>query len=316
MQTDDTASAGNKAFMEKEEYHSAAFKRKEVQILTPDTPIEFNGAVITLHDGVYGITVPHHVGKMEYAGDTATYTAQRARGAYIAAICRPDLAILFGKAAQVTDPDDEDIKKLNKAIDKCRASPNVGLKYVPLKVNVKLAAFVDGSFADNMDLSSQLGFVTTLGDEEGNANVIHYGTSKSKRVTRSVLAVELYAMAVGFDVASAARPTIAEIMGRDVPLVVYTDSKSLYDALRTINTTMEKRLLFDLQVIRQAYEHQEITEVCWIPTDQNPADGMTKEKPNQALLQLMTENRLTITPNAWVERRAGDALMDEEKGKY
>ena len=87
--------------------------------------------------------------------------------------------------------------------------------------------------------------------------------------------------------------------------MIYTDSKSLYDALVTINTTTEKRLLIDLKVIREAYELKEVAEICWIPTDQNPADGLTKEKPNQALSQMIAENRLVLTPNAWVERREG-----------
>ena len=133
---------------------------------------------------------------------------------------------------------------------------------MPLKDSIRLAAFVDASFADNLDLSSQLGFVTVLMDANGNANIIHYSTAKSRRVTRSVLAAELYGMAAGFDAAAAAKPAISEALARDVPLTIYTDSKSLYYSLTTINTTTEKRLLIDLQVIRQAYEYKEIAEVC------------------------------------------------------
>ena len=216
-------------------------------------------------------------------------------------MCRPP------KAAQVINPGPKDIERLNLIIDKCRKSPEAGLRYVALGERVRVAAFVDGSFADNADLSSQLGLVVALMDENDAANIIHYTTGKAKRVTRSVLAAELYAMAGGFDAASSMRPTIAEIMGKKVPLTIYTDSKSLFDATTTINTVTEKRLLIDLQVIRQAYEHQEVTDICWIPTHQNPADGMTKEKPNKALRQLMEENRLELTPNAWVERKANRA---------
>ena len=49
-----------------------------------------------------------------------------------------------------------------------------------------------------------------------------------------------------------------------MPMIIYTDSRSLYDGLVSLNTTTEKRLLIDLHLLRQAYERREIAEVCWI----------------------------------------------------
>ena len=132
-------------------------------------------------------------------------------------------------------------------------------------------------------------------------------------MTRSVLAAELYALAAGFDAAAAFRPAMTEILGKDVPLVAYTDSKSLFDALTSINTTAEKRLLIDLQVLRQAYEYREITEVAWIPSEQNPADGLTKDRANGALERLVRENRVDLTPNAWVERAQSEEAIQAKK---
>ena len=192
---------------------------------------------------------------------------------------------------------------MNRSLLRCK-SP-AGLKFVHLDHStLNIAVFVDASFANNPDLTSQLGFVVTLMDSTGSANIIHYGSSKSKRVTRSALAAELYALAHGFDIASALGTSIAEIFSRKIPLVLYTDSRSLYDSLVSLNSTSEKRLLIDLHIIRQAYERREITEVCWIPTAQNPADAMTKEaeKATPALKALMDTNHLHLTPNAWVER--------------
>ena len=86
-----------------------------------------------------------------------------------------------------------------------------------------------------------------------------------------------------------------------VPMVIYTDSRSLYDSLVSLNSTTEKRLLIDLHLLRQAYERREIAEVRWIPTEQNPADALTKERPTPAMSQLLG-GTLKLTPNAWVER--------------
>jgi len=46
--------------------------------------------------------------------------------------------------------------------------------------------------------------------------------------------------------------------------------------------------------LRQSYERQEISEIRWINGDNNPIDTMTKDKPCQALKQLIDTNRLNL----------------------
>ena len=60
---------------------------------------------------------------------------------------------------------------------------------------------------------------------------------KCKRVTRSVLASELYGMAYGFDMGGLVKTIIDRILEMEVPLVVYTDLKSLYEYLVKLGTT-------------------------------------------------------------------------------
>jgi hypothetical protein len=64
-----------------------------------------------------------------------------------------------------------------------------GLKYVPLNLaRSKLFIFTDGSFANNKDLSSQLGFLIILAEErtrtttefEIQGNIIHWTPTKCK----------------------------------------------------------------------------------------------------------------------------------------
>ncbi|KAK1991051.1 hypothetical protein LX36DRAFT_736757 [Colletotrichum falcatum] len=77
-------------------------------------------------------------------------------------------------------------------------NPNRGLRFQPIKlVTAKLFVFVDGSFTNNEDLTSQLGFIIILSNKQlhkendksnGNAftlrgNIIHYSLTKCKRVT-------------------------------------------------------------------------------------------------------------------------------------
>ncbi|KAF1974004.1 hypothetical protein BU23DRAFT_579966 [Bimuria novae-zelandiae CBS 107.79] len=136
---------------------------------------------------------------------------------------------------------------------------NRGLRYIPVNlIDAKLIVFVDGSFANNKDLSSQLGFILMLINESTDVdnafiicgNVIHYSLTKCKRVTRSVLASKIYGIIITERLSLPA-----------VPLVVCTDSYSLYECLVKLGTTKEKRLIIDIMALRQSYERREITEI-------------------------------------------------------
>jgi hypothetical protein len=177
------------------------------------------------------------------------------------------------------------------------------LKFVKLDINtLQLLVFTDASFANNRDLSSQIGYVIVLADATKKANIVYWSSIKCKRVTRSVLASELYGMAHGFDIAVAIKSTVDKVLQINLPLVLCTDSKSLYDCLVRLGTTQEKRLMIDVMCLRQAYERRQITEVKWIDGEANPADAMTKGKPCIALQRLIDTNQIDIQAVGWVER--------------
>jgi len=60
---------------------------------------------------------------------------------------------------------------------------------------------------------------------------------KYKRVTRSVLASELYSIAHSFNIGGLVKSIINKALEIEVPLVVYIDSKSLYEYLVKLGTT-------------------------------------------------------------------------------
>jgi hypothetical protein len=136
-----------------------------------------------------------------------------------------------------------DAKALNQRLKWQIDNSARGLKFVKLnKDTLKLIAFTDASFASNADLSSQIGYVIVLANASGKANIIHWSSTKCKRVTRSVLAAELYGMAHGFNIAAAVKSTIDKMLSITIPLILCTDSKSLFDCLVRLSTTQEKRL--------------------------------------------------------------------------
>jgi hypothetical protein len=150
-----------------------------------------------------------------------------------------------------------------------------GIKYTALDLNyMKLFVFVDGSFANNKDFSSQIGYVMILANENetpttnGNpngmdrftikGNLIYYSSTKCKRVTRSILALEIYGMVGGVDMAIAINITIRMItnqLGFSYPaIIVCMDSYLLYECLVKLGITKEKRLMIDIMALCQSYE--------------------------------------------------------------
>jgi hypothetical protein len=322
LQTDDTLFIGDTTFAEQEQLQlqKAGFLAKERECLTPNKNIKFNGGIIQLQDDGITLTQERQCSNLKLVGKSANttssrgvireglsikeqYVAQRARGAYIASVCQPEAAFDLSVTAQASDPDDKSIKTLNKRLQWQVENAARGIRFVKLdKSSLKLLAFTDASFANNRDLSSQIGYILVLADGAGHANILHWSSIKCKRVTRSVLASELYAMVHGFDIGASIKFTIERALKISLPLVLCTDSKSLYDCLVKLGTTQEKRLMIDVMCLRQAYERREIAEVKWIQGDTNPADSMTKEKPSNALEQLIDTNRVHLEVVEWVER--------------
>jgi hypothetical protein len=327
LQTDDTLILADRAFAdrEEEEIERAGITCKPREELTPTNSLKFNGALIS-EDG-QGITltqersctnirpvqdhpadIVNSRGKLRKDVSTRDqYVSQRALGAYIASMCQPEASFDLSFAAQTTDPQKEDIKALNKRLEWQLENSTRGLRFIKLDITtLKLIVFTDASFANNKDFSSQIGFVIVLADAANNANILHWSSIKCKRITRSVLASETYGLTHGFDSAAAIKSTITQLLHLEqpLPLVVCTDSKSLYECLVKLGTTQEKRLMIDLMCLRQSYERQEITEVKWIDGDSNPADAMTKSKPCRALQELIETNKLRLNINGWVERTA------------
>lgn len=325
LQTDDTLILADTDMAEREEVElkKAKLLAKDREQLTTDHPLDFNGGAIKLQaNGDITLTQEKQLkavkfvtqkplkvtnkGKTKSLTSKEQYIRERARGAYIASISQPEAAFDLSFAAQVVNPGEGDAKALNKRLEWQMANQHRGLKFVKLDpASTQLVVFTDASFANNKDLSSQIGYVLVLKDSKNKANIVHWSSTKCKRVTRSVLASELYAMAHGFDIGTAIKSTTELILQKDLPMVLATDSKSLYDCLVRLGTTAEKRLMIDVMGLRQAYERRLISDVQWIDGEANPADAMTKGKACVALTKLIDSNTINLKAIGWVERSAG-----------
>jgi hypothetical protein len=328
MQTDDTLILGSTEFSktEDQELNKAKLLAKPKEALSFTTPLIFNGCVLSLDGTTIRLRQKNQSKKLKLVNVNSPdfkqeYLEQRARGAYIATICQPEASYDLSVAAQQQDPTEEDVKLLNKRLQWQIDNTDRGINYIPLDLaTAKLFVFVDGSFANNKDLSSQIGYLIVLANETSGTvestfkfkgNLIHWSSTKSKRVTRSVLASEIYGMVGGVDMAIAISSTVNMIkrqltqnsdLQANIQIVICTDSYSLYECLVKLGTTKEKRLMIDIMALRQSYERRELQEIRWISGSDNPADTMTKSTPNKALAKLLDTNEVEVKMEGWVRR--------------
>ena len=132
---------------------------------------------------------------------------------------------------------------------------------------------------------------------------MHQSLIKYKRVTRSVLALELYAIVYGFNIGAAIKLTVEQLLQIKLPLILYTDLKLLYKCLIKLGTIREKYLIIDVMCLRQLYKRREIIEVKQINSNSNPTNLITKSKVSTALRRLINTNYLELQAIEQVEQK-------------
>jgi len=138
---------------------------------------------------------------------------------------------------------------------------NWGLLYMPINLPItKLFIFINRSFTNNKDFSSQLGYKIIITNESTrendfiiHGNLIHWSLIKSKHITQSILASKIYKIVGGVDIAIAIKTTLKMITNQlelpVIPIIIYTDLYSLYKCLVKLSIMKEKRLMIDIMAL-------------------------------------------------------------------
>ena len=204
-----------------------------------EPPLTFAGSKITKHhNGTFSIDQTFYLRQLEELDAAAKFTEFRSMRMKVAwlANTRPDLQFEISQMTQVAmDRFSEDaatlIKRFNVVI---RYARNIAtsLKFPRLDMkSLRVVGYSDAAFANNQDLSSQLGRIILLMDGTGVSVQKSFKSYKSLRVTRSVLSAEIIAFDELFDDAFAIRHQLEQGLRRVVLTHLLTDSKSLFDII-------------------------------------------------------------------------------------
>jgi hypothetical protein len=112
------------------------------------------------------------------------------------------------------------------------------------------------------------------------------------------------ALADAFDMAYSLKHDIETIIKQNVPIVILTDSQSLFDVISKATTTAEKRLMIDLCVVKRAYERAEVDTIGFVRSEYNPADVLTKITRCAILERILSTANLLYPVVQWIEKSA------------
>lgn len=300
LYVDDLLRAGTRAFRLK----CGATNKKFDTTEKSSIPFEFTGFNIErLNDGKLAISQNGYLRKLEELPDDADFGAFRSMRMKLAwlANSRPDVLFEIATLAQVTDAmfnaDKRDcIKRLNRAI-RYAVTFRIPLAIPKLDPNsLKIIGYSDASFANNHDLSTQLGYIILMVDGHGNSVPLVFKSYKSRRITRSAMAGEVIAFADMSDAAVTINKELSRILGKPIPLQLLTDSKCLFDVISKGSKTSEKRLMLDIAVAREQFRVADVSDIGLVRSEDNLADGLTKSMQQAALRDCVASGTIRTNP--------------------
>ena len=100
------------------------------------------------------------------------------------------------------------------------------------------------------------------------------------------MAGEVYAFSAVFDQAYVIKHDLERILRQSIPLLMFTDSKQMFDVITSACHSTEERFMIDVAVIRAAYNSYEISNVGLIAVELNPADGLKSQISQNRFMML------------------------------
>lgn len=159
------------------------------------------------------------------------YVAEQVHSTYIATISQLKAVFNLLFAAQVTNFKKKDAKTLNRRMQWQINYLKLAFHFVQLDIiTLKLNVFLGALFTNNINLMSQIEYVICLVNTSNKTNIIHWFFIKYKKVTKSILALELYIMVREFNIEGVINWTTNNIFNiKLLPMIVHTNSKLLYN---------------------------------------------------------------------------------------
>lgn len=307
LATDDSLNTGNQQYQQDEREATKKF----VTHTKESFPIRFLGCIINRIHNTITLCQNEHISRLKHTDihtlDRDFFRTVRGQLLFIAQSSRPDISYAVAQLCQIPYEDIslQECQSLNLIATHLKETIELQLQYRPLdKHSTKLYVFTDSGYNSNRDKTSQLGLFICLVDKHDNCHTLHWASTKCQRITRSMLAGEVYSFSLGYDYGISLKLLLQQ-MSVNIPLFIFTDSKSIFDTITASKRLRELRLMNKVADFRRAYKHNEISNVAWIRSAQNIADNFTRREGNNILRETMRTGKIKFTIEQWVYKDDG-----------
>ena len=214
----------------------------------------------------------------------------RGQLAYLTTSTRPDLSFCIAQLSHISPENrtTDDCEFLYASVRKAKIHRHIVLLKLEVE-SIYTAGYAVAGFANNRDLTSQIGFIVLLKDKHDNASIINYGSWKCHRVTRSVLGAEVYAFSHCSDYTLALSKDLSTILRQKVKIIVLTDSKSLFDTITKLSTISEKCPFIDIGAIHENNTTDDLSNLAHVSSSYNISNTLTRLKLMRLCFYLYTD---------------------------
>jgi len=195
------------------------------------------------------------------------------------------------------------MKEANKLIDKAQSTSATEMRIVPVKAP---SIYVFSDAAHGKPASPQAGMIAVFGSlsdaPEGcqvlHGNAIDFYSRLSRRVARSTFAAETYVASDAIDRVLLGRKLAEQLFQQHIPVISFTDCQSLVDCLNSsAPACSEQRVLLEVLAIKEAIQIGECTQVRYVSSATQLADGLTKPNRAEQLVKFLRDNTVELSYN-------------------
>ena len=170
-----------------------------------------------------------------------------------------------------------ELPTVNKLINKIKYNQYT-LRYQPLDLAFKIVLFTVAAFGNLSDGGSQGGHVILLVDKHIKSNLIRWQSKIIKSIVSCTLAAETIAMMDGVESAIYISVLLKELHPQlnNIPTEIYTDNKSLHDALQSQKYVSDKCLKIENGALKEMLHKKVIKNINWVKKEHKLANSLIK----------------------------------------
>ena len=205
---------------------------------------------------------------------------------WLAQTTRPDILSAVARNSGQQEPTVGQAKAVNKVVRYLKETSEQGLWYRAMdNPDQVIWCYADSSFQSEVRGGSRGGHLIMIGERDAEGKLVKvsllgWSSGRLRRVVVSTFAGELLQQTAAFDQARWTTLLLKELIGKELPLRMRTDCKSLVDNLHSLRQRVtEWRLMSEMWALREAIEAKEIESLDHVPTTRMIADGLTKPDP-------------------------------------